>query len=651
MSPRRKHPARTPPAPPPPEAPAPPPPPPAETARTLWTAAEFLRASLVLVLLCAALYGRTATFGYALDDAIVITENKQVRAGAAAIPDILTSDIFAGMLGGTLEGVLAGGRYRPLSLVTFAIETSVFGEMKPGPSHIVNVALYAGLCALLLRVLASLLGAADGAGPWWRRVSFIAAALYAVHPLHVEVVANIKSRDEILSLGFSLAALWCVLRSGGGGKWLAAAAPLYFLALLGKESAITHLAVVPLALWTFRGAGPRALAWRTAPLLLAAAAWFAWRHSVVGGIGGEASTDLMNDPFVEMSAPQKWATIAYSLGMYLKLLFVPHPLTHDYYPYQIPIVDPDSWRFLLPLAAHLALAAWGLRGLLRRELPGFAVWSYFATLSIYSNIVFGIGTFINERFLFIPSVHWCLLAAAGAAAAPARWARARDAALVAVLVLFAVRTWTRVPAWENNEALNKAASTVSVNSARAMHFRGYDLYRSVVEGRAPAEERAAVRAEAERFVDRSLSIYPRYGEAVKAKAGLRALEYQETRELAPLLAEFERLIRLRHVAYIDEYLEFLGRTRPGDPELAAFHQRVGYDYYGVELGNWRMAERHLLRAYALAPKRPALLLQLVNTSSRLGKNAEVVRFAREAYALQPDNAELRALLERAGALP
>lgn len=140
-----------------------------------------------------ALYANTLTHGYVLDDTIVITDNDFTAAGFAGIGDLLTTDSFHGFLGRDVEE-LAGGRYRPLSLVTFAIEGALFGK-SPGVGHLGNVLLFALCCVMLLIVLEALLRDRPSLGPL--PVAFVAALLFAAHPVHREVVANIKGRRPL----------------------------------------------------------------------------------------------------------------------------------------------------------------------------------------------------------------------------------------------------------------------------------------------------------------------------------------------------------------------------------------------------------------------------------------------------------------------
>jgi hypothetical protein len=171
----------------------------------------------ILAAVALGLYANTFGHGYALDDGIVILDNEYTKAGLSGLPRLLTEDSFQGFLGKETNPV-AGGRYRPLSLVTFAIEIAAFGPQHPFVGHLLNALLYALCCVVLYQVMRSLLAQRTPDAGAWMTLPFAAALLFAVHPLHTEAVANIKSRDEILALLFALRAWRCACARPTGAR-------------------------------------------------------------------------------------------------------------------------------------------------------------------------------------------------------------------------------------------------------------------------------------------------------------------------------------------------------------------------------------------------------------------------------------------------
>lgn len=175
--------------------------------RDNWIPALLLMVSAFL------LYGISISYGYMLDDQLVIWQNAYVQKGFAGLGDIFAYDSFMGYFQ-KQQFLLEGGRYRPLSLATFAAEIGIFGKDNPNLvhiSHFINILLYGATGIFLYRILLGLFPLKEG-GRWYFSVPFLASMIFVLHPLHSECVANIKGRDEILALLGSLAALYATLK-------------------------------------------------------------------------------------------------------------------------------------------------------------------------------------------------------------------------------------------------------------------------------------------------------------------------------------------------------------------------------------------------------------------------------------------------------
>ena len=147
---------------------------------------EFICA-LIIALSGFFLYLNTIFNDYAVDDLAVIQENRFTKQGVAGIPILLRTFYWEGYWNNN------SGIYRPLSMVTFALEWQFFPD-NPHAGHVTNIILYAITGFLLFKVLRRLMPEQNILFPFFVSLVFIA------HPVHTEVVANIKSRDEILCL-------------------------------------------------------------------------------------------------------------------------------------------------------------------------------------------------------------------------------------------------------------------------------------------------------------------------------------------------------------------------------------------------------------------------------------------------------------------
>src|SRR4051812_25407500 len=144
---------------------------------------------IILCLISILEYANSFTNGFVLDDLSSIVQNGYVTKGISSIPDIFITPYLRGF------AYNPNDLYRPLSLAMFATEYQLSGG-SPMPGHIINVLFFAGCVVLLFMCLDVLFERKKTI------VAFMAAALFALHPIHTEVVANIKSRDELLCFFF-----------------------------------------------------------------------------------------------------------------------------------------------------------------------------------------------------------------------------------------------------------------------------------------------------------------------------------------------------------------------------------------------------------------------------------------------------------------
>ena len=239
-----------------------------------------------------------------------------------------------------------------------------------------------------------------------------------IHPIHTEVVANVKGRDEILSFIFIMLTLAFALRHDEKGRLrdLALGMAAYFLALLSKEYGLTLLALLPLAFFVARRRSALESLRRTLPFVLVAVAYVSLRIAAIG-LNSATQTDVLSNPYIFASPAEALATKLAVLLRYLGLLFFPYPLVSDYSYRQITYVDfanPLPW---LSLAVHAALLAWGVVLALRRDVRAFGVFFYLATLAIVSNLLLDIGAFMGERLVFHASFGFALVVAGAGAGA------------------------------------------------------------------------------------------------------------------------------------------------------------------------------------------------------------------------------------------
>ncbi len=552
--------------------------------------------ALLLVALAFGLYAAALQFGYILDDQMVIWQNAYVQKGFAGIREIFGADSFMGYFQKKENlQLLEGGRYRPLSLATFALEVGIFGKDHPSISHLINILLYGLNGVLLYRLLLAFFPLGEHAR-WYFSAAFIGAVLFVAHPIHSEAVANIKGRDEILALLFSLAALYAALKYFDTERvlWNWAAGLFLLLGLFAKENALTFLAVIPLTVWFFAKAPVGRIAGASLPWLLATLVFILVRYKALGFMldHGRAVSDLMNNPFLGMSAGEKLATIFLTLGWYIKLLFVPYPLTHDYYPYHVPKVGWGDWRALVSLALYLGMGIWALLNLKRRRIPAYAVFYWLITLSIVSNLFVSVGTFMNERFAYMPSVAFCLLAGWFLAQKMPAWFKEQpNRPYLLGVGIFALATaafsWLtiqRVPDWKDALSLNRSAVKNSSNSARSHCFYVTAIYDNIyLKTKEPAEKARWVDT-MEYHINRSIEINPDYGSALVMKGAIAAARFEQDKQMDKLFHEFGAVLEkipnnANFRPFFDKYMQYLATSGGNPNKINAFCYRMGYEYF------------------------------------------------------------------------
>ncbi|MBK8701697.1 MAG: DUF1736 domain-containing protein [Saprospiraceae bacterium] len=436
------------------------------------------------------LYANTLGHDYTQDDAIVIYDNMYTTKGVSGIPGLLSKDTFFGFF--KEEGkakLVSGGRYRPLTPVMFALEYQIFGK-NPFIGHCINALLYGLLGMMIFMLFTRIFSIRNDFEDHFKYVVLACSLLFIAHPVHTEAVANIKGRDEIMSMMGAVLATIFVLKNwtqyNVRNTWVAFGA--FFLALMSKENAITFLAVVPAILWLFYASPFSRIFSLMLPLLGATIVFLIIRTAVLGVDLGGTPMELMNNPFLKLDGQQyvaftfmeKSATIMYTLGKYLLLLIFPHPLTHDYYPRHIDIMSFSDPGVILSVFAYAAMF-WALWFFYQKNrVVVFSIFFFLVTLSIVSNVVFPIGTNMSERFLFMPSLGFCLLIPEIIYAITKKGRVVLNICMIAV-VAFALKTVTRNPVWKNDFTLFTTDVEVSKNSAKVLNAAGGALSTEAVK--------------------------------------------------------------------------------------------------------------------------------------------------------------------------
>ena len=592
--------------------------PPRKTAKSRRTSWPVL---IGLVGFAFVLYGNSIPHGYVLDDEMVTTGNTFVQRGVAGIPQMFTTSYLFGY---TLE---TEGSYRPLPLVSLAAERQLWGN-NPHVHHLFNVLWYAATGVLLWLCLRLMLPRLHDVVP------LAITLLWLAHPVHTEVVANIKSRDELLSFFFSVVSLFLAVRHHDRGarrdRWLGVAA--FFLALLSKDSALMFVAVIPLALYVFTDIRPKSLAQRVAPYAAATVLYLLVRAAVLGGVGlGEPMGVINNSVAAIPSAAARWATRLVIAGRYLGLLVFPHPLSWDYSYNEIPAVGFGNPWVIVSALVVAAFAAYGLVRITRRDPLAFGILYGFVTMALTANVFVRVGATMAERFLYAPSLGFVIamvfaaLRLAGLDVARGRpLPRSPLAPLFAVvLVAYTAKTIHRNRDWADNFSLFSAGVTAAPHSAKTHESLAFEYLQRASAAPTPARRQQDFNRSIGEF-RAALAILPEYGEAWYNLG----MTYHAMGDTANEIAAYRKAIAV-------------------DPKQAGAYNNLGM-YYLIR-HEYDDAAGWFTNAIERRPRSTEALANLGICRFNVGRYAEAESLFTRSLAVDPNQPKVRENLDKARA--
>ncbi len=492
---------------------------------------------IIIAVFAFLLYAQSIGYFYTLDDNGAITNNKVTKQGVAGIPTIFTHNYWYGI------GDTKGNEYRPLSMVLFAIEWQ-FIPANPHINRFINVTLFALTCWLLFQLLCTLFHKQNLVIP------FVCTLLYAAHPIHTEVVNSIKSLDDILCFLLIITSILLFLKSIETNSVMKTifGGICFLLALLSKETAISFLLILPLLLYVFTSANLKNILTVFVVLVVATGAYFLMRTLAL-----ETITEAPDHPpytnslFAAKDFISQQATAFYILLRYIILLIIPHPLSHDYSYNQIPLMTLKDPLALLGMLVYLAIGIYALLNIKKKNVLAFAILFYLFTLAPVANIFRLIGATMAERFLYMPSLGFCIVVAlllakfTNTELIKSKFINLKQFFLVNIKLfmiitiiagLYSFKTLARSQDWKNNSSLFGADAETVPNSARAHSHNAIAL----LEDQYPAELNETVK---QTILDKSIeefkkgmTIYPEYalnydgiGEAYMAKKDYKNATY------------------------------------------------------------------------------------------------------------------------------
>jgi hypothetical protein len=408
------------------------------------------QAALVAGLVALAVAAPSIRNGFVADDQWVVA-NRQVLLHPPSVGAILKEPYWPASFGGVM--------WRPAVITSWALDYRL--SSSPHWFHAINI-VWAAIATALLTLLACEL-----AGPV---IGLVVGLLFAVHPVHVEAVANVVGRAELMAAAGYALALVCAIRAAQRQGYLVGVVIGAALSIGSKEIAVTLPAAVILVYiaerWPWQAAWRPAVA-ATVPILL-----YFIVHRFVGirtFYGGGLAVGLEHLNLFQRT----WAMVALSLQWWRLFLFPVH-LSADYSPGELTVATGLTiWHVVgLMVWTGLGTLAWRTR----RTIPGIAIglaWVVI-TISPVANVVIPTEFLIADRTLYLPS--FGVLFALASAAMAIRSPQLRNALIGIVVVAGAARSIARVSAWHDDETHYQALKREAPRSYRTLWLEGRDEF-------------------------------------------------------------------------------------------------------------------------------------------------------------------------------
>jgi hypothetical protein len=606
-------------------------------------------AALLLALIACALYAPSWHHGFVGDDAMVIGNNAWTHQGLSALPRILTHSLYFGAVPKNSD------LYRPAAGMYYDV-VGVFVGLRPAGYHIAHILLY-GLNAAIVFLFFTRLARQSIALPC------VATLLFIAHPIHTEVVNNIKSADEMLCLLFFLtsATAWLMYADTADVRWRYVSFAAYAIALCSKETAVPMVVTLPALWYFFRQRSVRASLVAAIPFLALALLYLGVRQAVLTTEPATNIVTLLNNALLATNdGPTRFASALAYLSKYAGMLFWPHPLSFDYTYDAIPLhtfADPATWA---GVALCLGLGAVLVTGFRRRRVEAFAVLWFGASMVLVSNLLFLISTNFGDRLLYLPSVMVCYVAAdllfraASVADDQPLTAALRSPTIVVPLLMVlgagSVAVIIRTRDWRDEITLFSADVSTYPNSARLNNFLGNMYYfagdRLFVQQRDP-DTAAADFANAKQYLLRGLAIHDEFQD-LHAVLGMAEYRLKQYREAIPHLERSlaftnYRTSALEMMADCYEQLQMPARALELFKQIDA--EGIQYPTAWFELGNDAAARgddaasiRYFQHVTAATPDNVTAYVNLALGQHRKGEYSQSLASAERCIALNPDQA-------------
>jgi len=575
--------------------------------------------SIIIALFAFVLYVQSIGHNFTLDDHPAIDENKVTTQGIAGIPTLLATDYWYGY-----KEEFRGPVYRPASLIVFAVVWQFFPN-NPHILHFMTVLMFALTCFFLFKVLCLMFKKFNLLLP------FLCTLLYAAHPIHTEVVNTIKSLDEVLCMFFGVLALFYIFKYLNGKSiiHLIFSTICFYLSIISKETGITFLVIIPLSVYFFGDISLKKTLKIFAIFVGVAIINLTIRMIIVKDVSHNIvfTKNLLNNGL--NAAPDyisQLSTTFFIMLRYIFLLIFPHPLTCDYNYAQIKIHTLGDPIVLLSFMFYIAIGIYAVLNFKKKSLISFGILFYLITISPVSNIFFLNGSTMAERFLYIPSLGFCIILSylliklTKTEAVKSKFKSLSQFIFInkllfmlvfVIIGLYGLKTFSRNVYWKDNLTIYGEDIKISSNSATANKIYGTELIEAVKKTKNQQNLIDTFNI-AKRYLLKSIEIYPNMSQSL-FKLGI--IYYIENNfDSAYFYQKKANKIKnndidenvnygktLNKLMKYDEAIEVSTRVIKANPQHEGAYFNLALSY--TNKGDYENGIKNLLKVIELNPKR------------------------------------------------
>ena len=399
---------------------------------------------IVIVLVSLAAYSSVLFNGFVYDDNSQVIDNPWIK-DLSHLGDIFSKSVWSFLSGSTISNY-----YRPFMHIGYMLTYQVFG-LKPMGFHLVNLLVHAGVSVLVFLIISGLLKESASPAPYsYLSPPFVAALLFATHPIHTEAVAWVAGFPELSFSFFSLLSFYLYVRSSEGfdANYLLSAAS-FVLAIFSKETALTVLAFFVVHDFVLKRARTRPFAYfkRYVPFLSATGVYLLLRLRALGGMAPQKAHP-------DLTAFQYVINIFPLLMKYIEKLLLPVNLNafHVFHP----ISSVLELKGIVSLAVVIILVFIAHAAFRKNKLAFFGMsWIVIPLLPVLYIPGLGENTFA-ERYLYLPSFGFAILYALLISYVwnnASRWAAGFTALSFVLAGLYFAGTAYRNTIWTNDYSL------------------------------------------------------------------------------------------------------------------------------------------------------------------------------------------------------